>query len=92
MRRRYMLNFGSNGPSGAELFVLFYISWSNPCSNPAGDEIEVNQGFSKLLCGHFGNKIESVRPFCQKSVFFRTMFPRFTHLGSRSQISTNSAA
>ena len=29
--------------------------------------------------GHFGNKIESVRPFCQKSVFFRTVFPRFTH-------------
>ena len=37
-----MLNFGSNGPSGAELFAIFYISifsylvkraWSNPWLN-----------------------------------------------------------
>ena len=101
MRRRYMLNFGSNGPSGAELFAIFYISifsylvkraWSNPWLNPAGDETKVNQGCSKLRCGHFGNKIESVRPFCQKSVFFRTAFPRFTHLCSGSLTSTSSGA
>ena len=101
MRRRYMLNFWSNGPSGAELFAIFYISifsylvkrtWSNPWLNPAGDETKVNQGCSKLRCSHFGNKIKSVRPFCQKSVFFRTAFPHFTHLCSGSLTSTSSGA
>ena len=102
IRQRYMLNFGSNGLSGTELFAIFYISifsflvnlraWSNPWLNPAGDGIKVNQGCSKLRCGHFGNKIESVRPFCQKLVFFRTAFPRFTHLCSGSLISTSSGA
>ena len=101
IRRRYMFNFGSNGPSGAELFAIFYFSifrylvkraWSNLWSNPARDETKINQGCSKLRCGHFANKIESVRPFCQKSVFFRTMFPRFMHLCSESLISINSGA
>ena len=96
-----MLNFGSNGLSWAELFAIFRIStfsflvkraWSNPWLNPAGDEIKVNQGCLKLRCGHFGNKIESVRPFCQKLVFFRTAIPRFTHLCSGSLISTSSGA
>ena len=91
MRQRYMLNFGSNGQSGAELFAIFYISrfsylvkraWSNPWSNPARDETKVNQGCSKLQCSHFGNKIE----------FFRTAFPRFTHLYSGSLISISSGA
>ena len=70
---KVLLNFGSNGPSGAELFAIFYISrfsylvkraWSNPWSNPARDETKVNQGCSKLQCSHFGNKIEfSVQRF-----------------------------
>ena len=82
-----MLNFKSNGPSGAELFAILYFSifsyyivkraWSNPWLNPAGNETKVNQGCSILRCGHFGNKIESVRPFCQKSVFFLYRVSKF---------------